>query len=119
MVRTSNNIRFGFVSYFSGQTLYDPWIYQFFNIFFSATPIIWFGIYDKEVSYDTLEVDSRYYIQGIIGKLFHSTRFWKWVGYGMIQGYLIFLFSFYSNNSIVDLSGMFQDLWSCGMIKMI
>jgi phospholipid-transporting ATPase len=107
---------FGFSSYFSGQTLYDPWIYQFFNIIYSCLPIIWFGIYDKEVSYDTLMRDTRYYVQGIIGKLFHSLRFWKWVIYGMMQGVLVYLFSYHANFGPYDQSGHQQDLFSAGSI---
>ena len=106
---------FGYVSYYSGQTLYDPWIYQLFNIIFSSMPIIWFGIYDKEIRYSILYIDPRYYIQGIVNKLFHSIRFWKWIIYGMIQGLIIFLISFYCNNSN-DSNGYQQDLFSIGSI---
>jgi phospholipid-transporting ATPase len=104
---------FGFVSYFSGQTLYDPWIYQLYNIFFASLPIIWFGIYDKEVPYELLYNDSRYYIQGVINKLFHSQRFWKWVFYGILQGFILFLICFFSNNSSLPY-GETQDMWSVG-----
>jgi len=107
---------FGFSSYFSGQTLYDPWIYQFYNIVFTCLPIIWFGIYDKEVSYDTLIKDTRYYKQGIIGKLFHSTRFWKWVVYGILQGIFVYLYSYYSIPFGVDSSGLTPDVFSNGSI---
>jgi phospholipid-transporting ATPase len=107
---------FGFVSYFSGQTLYDPWIYQFYNIIYTCLPIIWFGIYDKEVSYETLMRDTRYYMQGIVGKLFHSLRFWKWVFYGMMQGVLIYLFSYNANRGPINSGGMGQDLFSAGSI---
>ena len=106
---------YGYVSFYSGQTLYDPWIYQLFNIVFSSIPIIWFGIYDKEVRYTILYIDPRYYIQGIVNKLFHSTRFWKWVIYGMIQGYIIYLISFYCNNTN-DSGGYLQDLFSTGSV---
>ena len=78
-------------------------------------PVIWFGIYDKEVSYQVLEEDPRYYIQGIIGKLFHPTRFWKWVIFGMIHGFLVFIFSFYGNKSPIYATGCFEDLWSSGI----
>lgn len=107
---------FGFVSYFSGQTLYDPWIYQLFNIVFTCLPIIWFGIYDKEVSYDLLMKDTRYYVQGIVGKLFHSIRFWKWVLYGFVQAVFVYLLSYNANNSAFNSEGFRQDLWSCGSI---
>ncbi len=104
----------GFVNYFSGQYLYDPWIYQLFNIIFACFPIVWFGIYDKEVSYDILINDSRYYTQGIINKLFHNKRFWKWVLYGIIQAFFVYIYSFYTCEYIYD--GYLHDLGSQGSI---
>jgi phospholipid-transporting ATPase len=41
---------FGFVSAFSGQTLYESWIYQLYNIVFTAFPIMWYAVMDKEFS---------------------------------------------------------------------
>ena len=104
----------GFVNYFSGQYLYDPWIYQLFNIIFACFPIVWFGIYDKEVSYDILISDSRYYTQGIINKLFHNKRFWKWVLYGIIQAFFVYIYSFHTCNFIYD--GYLHDITSQGSI---
>jgi phospholipid-transporting ATPase len=104
---------FGIVSFYSGQTLYDPWIYQLFNIVFASIPIIWFGIYDKEIKYSILNSDPRYYIQGVVNKLFHTVRFWKWVLYGMMQGCIIFLFCYYCNEAILP-QGRTQDLFSVG-----
>jgi len=104
----------GFVNYFSGQYIYDPWIYQMFNIIFACFPIVWFGIYDKEVSYDILVNNSRYYTQGIINKLFHNKRFWKWVIYGIIQAFFVYIYSFYTCLSIND--GYLHDLGTQGSI---
>ena len=103
---------FGTVSYFSGQTLYDPWIYQLFNIVFASFPIIWFGIYDQEIPDHDLEQNPQYYIQGIAGKLFHSIRFWKWVFYGILQGFFLFQLGYYTFT--FESSGRQQDLWSIG-----
>jgi magnesium-transporting ATPase (P-type) len=80
---------------------------------FASIPIIWFGIYDKELCYDELYQEPKYYTQGIVGKLFHSGRFWKWVFYGILQGFVLFLFGYYAMNS-PDYRGRTQDLWSVG-----
>ena len=104
----------GFYNYFSGQYLYDPYIYQLFNIIFTCFPIAWFGIYDKEVSYDILMEDSRYYTQGIINKLFHNKRFWKWIFYGILQAFFVFIYSFPTCEYICD--GQLHDLGSQGSI---
>ena len=37
---------FGFFSTFAGQTLYEPFIYQLFNITFTGLPIIIYGLFD-------------------------------------------------------------------------
>ena len=106
---------FGFTSLFSGQTLYDPWIYQLYNMIFTCLPICWYGIYDKEFSYDdTLLKDNKFYIQGMKNKLFHKRRFWKWVIYGTIQSIFIFLFSFYANDSATSNNGYTIDLFAQG-----
>ena len=104
----------GFINFFSGQYLYDPWIYQLFNIVFACFPIVWFGIYDKEVSYDILISDSRYYTQGIINKLFHNKRFWKWILYGIIQALFVYFYSFITCKVVND--GYVHDLGSQGSI---
>lgn len=39
---------YGFKNAFSGQSLYENWIYQMYNILFTSFPIIWYAIYDLE-----------------------------------------------------------------------
>ena len=57
---------YGATNNFSGQTLYDAWIYQMFNIFYSSMPIIIYAIFDKELHSRTLvENKINYYEQGI------------------------------------------------------
>lgn len=105
---------FGFRSYFSGQFLYDPWMIQLFNTVFTSFPIIWFGIYDKEFSYDYLMRDHRYYTQGIVNKLFHTHRFWKWIIYGVLQGLLLYVYCF--NSAMLTQTGNYLDLSCDGSI---
>ena len=58
--------------------------------------------------------DSRYYTQGIINKLFHNKRFWKWVFYGILQAFFVFIYSFPTCEYISD--GKLHDLGSQGSI---
>ena len=39
---------FGFASAFSGQVLYDPVIYQLYNMTMTTFPILWFSVFDFE-----------------------------------------------------------------------
>ena len=106
----------GFDSLFGGQTIYDPWIYQLYNIVFAAFPIIWFGVYDKQVSGDKLISNPKYYTQGIVGKLFGSRRFWKWIFYGTVQALVLYVFSFRVGLDPYNIRGDVQDLKLSGTI---
>lgn len=44
---------FGFYNVFSGQTFYEPWIYQLYNISFTALPIMWYAIFDLQYTKHT------------------------------------------------------------------
>ena len=79
---------------------------------FTCFPICWFGIYDKEFSYDNiLELQNKYYLQGMRDKLFHSVRFWKWILLGGFQSVAMFFYSFYA---ISNTDGVVLDLISTG-----
>jgi len=96
--------------------MWFPSDYQLFNILFASLPIIWFGIYDKKYSYEVFEKHTDFYKQGMKNKLFHTTRFWKWVIYGMLQGLIIAILCYYSNSSPLNNTGRIPDLWSIGSI---
>jgi len=49
---------FGYNSLFSGQTLYEKYIYQMYNITMTSLPIMWFAIYDFEFEKDRVPADS-------------------------------------------------------------
>lgn len=41
---------FGFANNFSSATIYDPWVYQLYNVLFTSFPIIVYAIYDQQNS---------------------------------------------------------------------
>lgn len=100
---------FGILSCFSGQVLYDRWIYQFYNTTFTCLPIIWFGIYDMDDFDKTKGGKPAKYYQGINNKLFSSFTFWKWITMGFGHAFLIFIFSFF-------FMGPSFDIWSTGTL---
>lgn len=107
---------FGIFSMFSGQTLYDPWIYQLYNIIFTSMPIIWYGVFDTDINYKKLEDDYNYYKQGMVGFLFNPSRFWKHVLTAFVQSFIIFYLVFEISRGSVDFSGRILDLWAIGSI---
>lgn len=46
---------FGFYSAFSGQPMYEPFIYQLFNITMTSLPIMWFAVFDFQHDKKQLE----------------------------------------------------------------
>ena len=44
----------GFTNNFSGQIIFEPFLYQFSNMLFTAVPIVWFAVMDYEVSKEDL-----------------------------------------------------------------
>lgn len=38
---------FGFNNHFSSATIYDPWIYQIYNVVFTSFPIAIYAVFDK------------------------------------------------------------------------
>lgn len=108
---------FGINSYFSGQTLYDPWIYQLYNMLFTVFPILWYGVYDLEIEPDVLTSDSRYYKQGMVNKLFRSNRFWIHNSYAFVEAYVLYYFTY--NSQFRDPLGHDQDVWSLGTVVYI
>ena len=104
----------GFYSFFSGQTIYDPWLYQLYNIAFTVLPIIWLGIYDSERSRKESLNNPKYY-SGLNQKWFNSWKFWEWIFYGIIQGYAVFFFVYSSNNIYSNnIDGEIQDFKCSG-----
>ena len=104
----------GFYSVFSGQTIYDPWLYQLYNIAFTVFPIIWFGIYDSERS-TTESMNNPKYYYNLNRKYFNNWKFWEWIFYGIIQGFAVFFFVFSSNNIYSNnIDGEIQDFKCSG-----
>lgn len=56
---------FGMFSTFSGQSIFDEWLYQLYNITFTALAIMWFAVFDLEYTKEMLLTKPKYYIIGL------------------------------------------------------
>ena len=103
----------GFLNIFSGMTIYDPYIHQFYNTFYTALPIVWFGVFDLEFNQFFLVNNSKFYIQGIYKLLFNTKIFWINIFIGIFQSFIHFFvmnFTFKNFNS----KGFSYDYWIMG-----
>lgn len=87
---------------FSGQTIYEPYVFQFFNLFFTSWPIIIYATLDQQYDYDMFMTDEKYYIDGRNNIHFSKGKYWRWFAMSFLQGFLLLFFIY----SILDLSGV-------------
>jgi len=99
---------FGFWSAFSGQPLYEPMIYQLYNITMTSLPIMYYALFDFEHEKDfnpskndkTME---RFYFMkhphlyriGIEYQCFGILHFLRWVCYGLCHAMSVYMFCFH------------------------
>jgi phospholipid-transporting ATPase len=108
---------FGFVNMFSGQILYDPILFQLYNIMFTALPIVVYALVDKEFPGSYLEKNPRLYKGGLSDSYFNSKIFWFNFMLAAFQAILIPIFSFFSmEGQFVDCSGHMSGFWNSGMM---
>ena len=90
---------FGFVSFFSGTTIYDVFLYNTYNTVFTSLPIVWFSVFDWQFDKQYLLDNPRQYKIGLENIFFNSWVFWRWFFYGLWQGTLLVLLTFYTMHS--------------------
>ena len=92
---------FGFMNFFSGITLYEPYLHQLYNVIYSIFPIFYFSIFDREFESDFLVQNPNYYLQGIKDECFNIFIFYKYLILGFVEGFILFIsafITFYFNN---------------------
>jgi len=86
----------GIFSTFSGQFIYDTFLYQLFNTCYTALPVIFYSVLDCEYS-------QRFYLKN--PKLYQFSRkeiffnyklFWFWTFMGFYHSTIIFVFSIFA-----------------------
>ena len=87
---------FGSVSEFSGTQIYDTYMYNCYNIFFTGMPICWFAVFDYEYDKSKLLTDMRLYSIGIHNKCFNTYKFWAWYTMSIVQGAFLLFLTFYT-----------------------
>jgi phospholipid-transporting ATPase len=107
---------FGFYSVFSGQTLYEAWIYQMYNIVFTAFPIFWFALFDYEHTKEKFLTKPQYYSIGLRNECFSYSIFWQWVASAAAQSLGILLFCYVVMEITLSANGDTSDLFMAGSL---
>ena len=75
---------FGFYSLFSGQAIYDVILYNFYNVFFTQAPIMWYAVFDWEAKKEKFLERPRLYKIGLEDIYFNSKTFWANFAYACV-----------------------------------
>lgn len=105
---------FGFFSAFSGQQLFNSWIYTFYNAMFTALPIIVLATLDQGLSAKHLENTPKAYRSMISrGQLFGSRIFFRWIMNAVVHTAIIFFTAFWclETSGISFSDGKTHGLW--------
>jgi phospholipid-transporting ATPase len=108
---------YGFSSAFGGQPLYESWLYQLYNILFTAFPIMWYALFDEQYLKEELLNDPRHFKIGLKNLNFGKYRFWRWIFYGTCQTLMLQIIGFASLEGpypIYDHDGQPSSLWITG-----
>ena len=104
---------FGFINFFSGITLYDPFLHQLYNVFYSIFPIFYFSIFDREYEPESLLNNPKYYSQGMNNECFNIFIVIKYIFFGFIEGLLLMISSFvvlsFNNEEGYNLNNLYSN----------
>ena len=95
---------YGFLSLFSGVQIYNTWLYQSYNLFFTALPIFFFAIFDWQKTKSELLTHPSLYSIGLKNEKFSTFVFWESYFVAIIQGGVLTMLSYWTIEGDVGLS---------------
>lgn len=123
---------FGFTSQFSGQPLYEKFIYQLYNITMTSLPIMWFAVFDFQHCRDREEVDFKQwetqeshdsrlllrnpylYLIGMRRECMSNKIMGQWIFYGLFHAALVYFFNMFPITDVVSSHGKTAGMWMAG-----
>jgi phospholipid-translocating ATPase len=109
---------FGMVSGFSGQKLYNDFMYQLFNVNVSFFPIMFFGILDQDVSKKVSLASPELYALGTNKAYLNPKVSASWLACGVWHSICVFWIPYLtmSNGNITNADGKSNDIWMVGTV---
>lgn len=115
MLITAPQFWYGFYNMFSGTSYYDNYMYQCFNLFFAAVPIIVYAVFDQQFPSNILLDTPRLYELGVKDRIFNTSSFWFWLAVAAVQSMVL---NFYCYVPLGDQgpTGKMEDFWFAGSL---
>jgi phospholipid-transporting ATPase len=105
------------VSLFSGQRLFEEYMYQLYNVFFTAAPVVVYGIFERDISKkDCLEFPQLYKV-GPDRMHARKRTFFQWLLTSLWHSVCIFFIPYFAmtQTQIINSDGVPSDIWLFGM----
>ena len=84
---------FCFFNAFSGQTITDQWALALYNVWFTAFPIMFLAVLDRDIDAQRILSMTQFpelYRDGLGGRLFNTPTFWKYISNAFLHSALSF-----------------------------
>ena len=106
---------YGFNNYFSSANIYDPLIYQLYNVVYTSLPIAIFAIYDERYPRDLSLKEPSLYRDGLDNKMFNFKRVSTWFVLPVICSFFLASLTFNGLESTINSNGVMLDMVASGM----
>lgn len=101
---------------FSGQVVYEPLIFEFYNVCFTSLPILVYALIDREFELDHLQNSTTLYKIGQKNEKFNTSYlFMRWISRSAMQSLLVCFFGYITVEYNFVANGMMFDYWTTGM----
>ena len=105
---------FGYYSIFSGQSMYEKWIYQIYNVTFTGLHNIWYALFDLQFEQEILMTTPILYTIGMNSTIFNMKEFWIWFFYACLQAFAILMLCFVASQDSPVEDGKNFTFWAGG-----
>jgi len=96
---------FNFYNGFSGTALYDSWLIMSFNIIFTALPILFVGIMDRDLTPEIILRNPCLYVDGQRKESFNAKTFFGWMVLAIGHSLIIFFVLVFTFNGMIGVDG--------------
>ncbi|KAK8677118.1 hypothetical protein V6N13_142674 [Hibiscus sabdariffa] len=102
---------FTFNTGFSGQRFYDDWFQSLYNVIFTALPVVFVGLFDKDISPSLSKKYPELYKEGVKNMFFKWRVVAIWAFFAVYHSLVFFYFISASSTTSLDRSGKMFGLW--------
>ena len=117
-VFTFPQFMFAFICGFSAQTIFDDYYITFYNMVFTALPLMVKAVFEQDINYKPNLDHFRYFFPALyyVGQrslIFSATNYLKWIVEAALHSVVVFIVAYWSHrDAILHEDGRNNDLWS-------